>query len=259
MDIQGIINGISQYGPTLAKGLTTLVLGLWAINKFTDFVNSAMIRRKMDDSIRPFFASSIKVGLKVLLIITVAGMFGFETTSFIAVFGALAFAVGSALSGSLGHFASGVLILLFRPYKVGDLIKIQEHEGTVDEIQVFNTVLRTVTNKVVIIPNGIITQGVITNISNQGELRVDLDIYTRANTDIDLVKKTIQQVAEGCPLILKPKQIDILLHEINDGKMHFIVRVWCLSEYNWDVYYFLQEQIKKSFDLNGIKTPKLNG
>ncbi len=257
MDINGFIANIQQFGPTLAKGLATLLIGLWAINKLTDRVNASMLRRKLDDSIRPFFANAMNVGLKVLLLITVAGMFGLETTSFIAVFGALAFAVGSALSGSLGHFASGVLILLFRPYKVGDLVKIQENEGTIDEIQLFNTVLRTVNNKKVIIPNGVITQGTITNVSGQGELRVDLNIYTTHKTDIDAVKKVVQYVAENCPLIVKPKQIDILVHEVSNGQIHFIVRVWCLSEYYWDVYYYMQEQIKKAFDQNEIQTPEV--
>ncbi len=255
MEINTFIQNIQQYGPTLAKGLATLLLGLWAINKLTDWVNASMIRRKLDDSIRPFFASALNVALKVILVVTVAGMFGIETTSFIAVFGALAFAIGSALSGSLGHFASGVLILLFRPYKVGDLVKIHEHEGTVDEIQVFNTVLRTNTNKKIIIPNGIITQGSITNVSGQGELRVDLNILTTPNTDIDEVKRIVQQVAETCPLVVRPKQVEVLVHEVIKDQMHFIVRVWCVSEYYWDVYYYMQEHIKKNFDQNGIKTP----
>jgi small conductance mechanosensitive channel len=258
MNINDILISIQNYGPTLAKGLATLFIGLWAINKVTDWVNASMLRRKLDESLRPFFATSLKIGLRVLLLITVASLFNIETTSFIAVFGALAFAIGSALSGSLGHFASGVMILLFRPYKVGDLVKIQDNEGTIDEIQVFNTVLRTVTNKRIIIPNGIITQGTITNISGQGELRVDLNIYTVTNTDIDTVKKTIQQVAETCPLIVKPKQIDVLVHEVIKGQIHFIVRVWCLSEYYWDVYYYMQEQIKKSFDQNEIQVPQFH-
>jgi small conductance mechanosensitive channel len=253
--IHVFIKAMEQYGPNLAKGLATLLVGLWAINKITDWVNASMLRRKVDDSIRPFFRSIINIGLKVMLLITVAGMFNIQTTSFIAVFGAMAFAIGSALSGSLGHFASGVMILLFRPYKVGDRIRIKDDEGTVDEIEVFNTVLRTSTNRRVIIPNGIITQGTITNISGQGELRVDMNVYTKKTESIDKVRTVIQQAVESCHLILKPKQIDILVNEVSKGQIHFIVRVWCLSEYYWDTFYSVQEIIKKAFDANGIETP----
>lgn len=256
MDYQVYINQIMHAAPLVAKGLITLFLGFWGANKLADMVKSSMTRRKIDENVRPFLVSGLNIGIKVLIIITVAGMFGIETTSFIAIITALAFAVGSALSGSLGHFASGVLILMFRPYKVGDLVQIGDCVGTVDEIQIFNTVLHTLDNKRVIIPNGNITQGSITNVSAQGELRVDMNIYTDIDADVETVKQIIQGAADRCPLIIKPKQVDILLHDFKEGASHFIVRAWCVSEYYWDVYYFMQEQIKKDFAKANIKMPK---
>jgi small conductance mechanosensitive channel len=240
MDYQIYIDQIMRSAPLVAKGLLTLVIGFWGANKVSDVLKTSMTRRKVDENVRPFLLSGLNIGIKVLVLITVAGMFGIETTSFIAVFAAMAFAIGSALSGSLGHFASGVLILMFRPYKVGDLVQIGDCTGTVDEIQLFNTVLRTLDNKKVIIPNGNITQGSITNIS----------------ADVDTVKNTIQAVAERCPLIIKPKQIDILLHESKNGASQYLVRAWCVSEYYWDVYYFMQEQIKKDLAKADVKMPR---
>ncbi len=257
MDYQIYIDQIMRSAPLVAKGLLTLVLGFWGANKLADIVKSSLTRRKVDENVRPFLVSALNVGIKVLVIITVAGMAGIETTSFIAIITALAFAVGSALSGSLGHFASGVLILMFRPYKVGDLVKIGDFTGNVDEIQIFNTILRTLDNRRIIIPNGNITQGSITNISAQGELRVDIDIYVDIDADVELVKKTIKEVAESCSLIIRPKQVDILLHEFKNGNSHYIVRAWCVSDYYWDVFYFMQENIKKNLVKSGVKMHRL--
>jgi small conductance mechanosensitive channel len=256
MDYQIYLDQIMRTAPMMVKGLLTLMIGFWIANKISDTAKSSMTRRKVDENVRPFLISALNIGIKVLILITVASMFGIETTSFIAVITALAFAVGSALSGSLGHFASGVLIQIFRPYKVGDVVKIGDLTGTVDEIQIFNTILRTFDNRMIIIPNGNITQGSITNISSQGELRVDMDIYTDIDADVDTVKQAIQQVAERCALIMKPKQVDILLHESKEGYSRYIVRAWCVSEYYWDVYYFMQENIKKELAKSGVKMPQ---
>lgn len=256
MDYQVYIDQIMRSAPIVVKGLLTLVVGFWGANKLSDLVKATLTRRKVDENVRPFIISGLNIGIKVMVIITVAGMFGIETTSFIAVLTAIAFAVGSALSGSLGHFASGVLILLFRPYKVGDLVKVGDFTGTVEEIQTFNTILRTLDNRRIIIPNGNITQGSITNISGQGELRVDIDVYTDINADFDTVKIAIQAATENCPLIIRPKQVDILLHEFKEGHARYIVRAWCVSEYYWDVYYYLQENIKKNLHKAGVEMPQ---
>ena len=163
-------NAAIQYAPTVALALLTWLVGSWIINWLLRLLTDVMTKRNLDSSVRPFLVSIVEVGLKVMLLLTVAGMFGVQTTSFIAIFAALAFAIGTALSGSLAHFASGVLVLIFKPYKVGDLVTVAGQTGTVTAIQVFNTVLLTLDNKKIIVPNGAVTSGVITNISGQGQI-----------------------------------------------------------------------------------------
>jgi small conductance mechanosensitive channel len=244
-----------QYAPTLLMAILTLIIGLWIIGQITNLVGKLMVNRGIDINVRPFFTSIVNVGLKIMLMLTVAEMFGIKTTSFIAIFGALAFAVGMALQGSLGHFASGVLLLIFKPYKVGDLISVQGQTGEVESIQVFNTVLKTLDNKRIIIPNGVATSGVITNISGQGKIRVDMQFNTAASENIDKVRNAVRQVAASCPYILKDEPVDVLVNGHEIGITKYDVRPWCKSEHYWDVYYFMQENIKRSFESNGIKSP----
>ncbi|MFZ4544381.1 MAG: mechanosensitive ion channel family protein [Saprospiraceae bacterium] len=258
IDYQNYQDQLFHIVPLFFKGLFTLIAGFWGANKLSELVRVSLAKRKIDENIRPFFVSLVNVGLKILVIISVASMFGIETTSFIAVITALAFAVGSALSGSLGHFASGVLILLFKPYKVGDLVKIGEYSGTVEEIQIFNTILLTLDNRKIIIPNGSVTQGSIINISGQGVLRVDVNVYTDIDEDFDMVKRTLLIVTEKCQMIIPEKSTDVLLQESKEGYNHFVVRVWCRSEYYWEVYYFLQENIKKAMSSEAIRFHRPN-
>ena len=156
-NLEELSSMITSYAPQVIGAILTLIIGFWIIGRITSVIKRAMEKRGFDPTIRPFLASLIDVGLKVLLLLSVASMFGIETTSFVALFGALAFAIGMALQGSLGHFASGVLLfLIFKPYKVGDLVDVGGgNVGTVKEIQVFNTVLVTLDNKHIIVPNGV--------------------------------------------------------------------------------------------------------
>lgn len=215
-----------------------------------------MRKRGAEASVIPFVTSIIMVLLKVMVLISVAGMFGIETTSFIALLGGAGLAVGLALQGSLAHFASGVMILFFRPYKVGDLVSIAGFTGTVDSITVFNTILKTVENKHIIIPNGSVTSGAITNISGQGTIRVDMQYAVSSAEDIDKVRRVVQSVADASPLILKEPAIDILVNGHEIGITKFDVRPWCRSEHYWDVYYYMQENVKKQFVVNGVQAPK---
>lgn len=244
------------YAPTLVMALVTWFAGHWFINKLTGVMSSLMDKRGMDRSVTPFLVSIIEVGLKVMLMLSVAGMFGIQTTSFIAIFSALVFAVGTALSGSLGHFASGVLLLIFRPYKVGDLVTLAGQTGTVKEIQVFNTVLMTPDNRSIIIPNGNITSNIITNSSGHGNIRVDMTFCVAGDSDIDYVRSVIQEVANNCPQILKDPSVDIYVNKLPVGMIEMAVRPWCKNENFWDVYFYMQENIKKTFDKKGIEFPK---
>lgn len=243
------------YAPKILLALITLIIGLKAITWISGMLQKVLRNRHVDESIIPFLGSVLSVLLKIVLLISVAGMFGIETTSFVALIGGAGLAVGLALQGSLGHFASGVLVLIFKPYKVGDLVSVAGFTGEVEEIQVFTTVLKTLDNKRIIIPNGSITSGPITNISGQGEIRVDMQYNVSNAESIDKVKQVVKQVSDSCPYILKDKETDVLVNSLETGIIKFDVRPWCKSEHYWDVYYFMQENIKRQFDAQGVIAP----
>lgn len=244
------------YTPKLVLALLTLIVGFWIANKVAAFVAKTLRKRGAEETVVPFLTSIINVMLKVMVLISVAKMFGVETTSFVAILGAAGLAIGLALQGGLSHFASGVLILIFRPYKVGDLVSIAGFTGVVESIQVFNTTLKTPDNKHVIIPNGSVTGGPITNISGQGQIRVDMQFAVSGSEDIDKVRRVIQATADASPLILRTPPIDILVNGHEVGITKFDVRPWCKSEHFWDVYYYMQENVKKQFVLQGVVAPK---
>ena len=215
-----------------------------------------MKNKGMDETIRPFLSSLVSVGLKVMLLLTVANMFGIETTSFIAIFGALAFAIGMALQGSLGHFASGVMLLTFRPYRVGDLVEIGGgNVGTVEGIQIFNTVLATLDNKRIIVPNGVVTSNIITNISGQGNIGVELTFGIGYNDSIDKAREIILRVGKECEWILDDPAQGVVVAELGDSSVNLATRPFCNSDYYWDTFFYMQEHVKKAFDAEGISIP----
>lgn len=243
------------YAPKVLLAILTLIIGFWIANKITGLVSSILRRRKADETVIPFLSSIVGVLLKVVVLISVAGMFGIQTTSFVALLASAGLAVGLALQGSLGHFASGVLLLTFRPYKVGDLVTISGFTGEVESIQVFNTVLKTLDNKRIIIPNGAVTSAPMTNISGQGTIRVDMQFSVSELESIDKVKKVAQEVSDANPLILKDPGTDILVNSLEKGITKFAIRPWCKSEHYWDVYYYMQENIKRQFTAQGVLAP----
>lgn len=254
-DMAQISEMLVAYAPKVVGAIITLIIGFWLAGMITRVARKAMKSRGMDDTIIPFLCSLISVGIKILVLLSVAGMFGIETTSFVAIFGAMAFAIGMALQGSLGHFASGVMLLTFRPYKVGDLVDLGGNVGVVEEIGIFNTVLMTPDNKRLIIPNGVVTGGVITNISGQGEIRVDMTFGIGYNDDIDKARSIMQGVIKSCPQVDQSKPADIFVSELADSSVNFTVRPWANSAHYWDVYFYLNENIKKAFDKEGVSIP----
>jgi len=246
---------ITLYAPKVVGAILTLVIGFWIVGRLTNIVRKQLGRSKMDASVQPFLVSLVSVGLKVLVLLSVASMFGIQTTSFIAIFSALAFAVGIALQGSLGNFASGVLILTFKPYRVGDLVDLNGHIGHVREIQVFNTHLITLDNRRIIIPNGMITSNVITNISGQGTMGVDMTFGIGYSDDIDKARSIIEKVAADCPQVLDDPKPLIAVSAHADSSINFLVRPWCKSGDYWPVYYYMHEHVKKEFDNAGVGIP----
>lgn len=248
----GDIYGMAKTG---IIAILTLVLGFMIIKWVINVVKKTMESRDVDKDLRPFLASIMETGLKIALVITVAGQFGADTASFIAILGGMAFAIGMALQGSLGHFASGVLILLFKPYRTGDRVDIQGHMGVVDEIQIFNTILLTRDNRKIILPNGTITNGAITNISGQGEIKVVMSFGIGYGDDIDKARATIQKVADACPHILHEKPVDIFVEALGDSSVNFAVRPWAKSDDYWPVHFYMHEHVKKAFNRDGIGIP----
>ena len=254
-NLDKISDMIVEYTPRVIGAILTLIIGFWIIGRVTNLVRRTMKKREVDATIRPFLASLVDIVLKVLLLLSVASMFGVETTSFVAMFGAIAFAIGLALQGSLGHLASGILLLIFKPYEVGDLVEIEGETGVVQAIHLFNTILLTLDNKKVIIPNGVVTGGVTKNISGQGEIRVDMTYGIGYDDDIDQARKVIQEVADSCPQVLKDRPVDIFVCEHADSSINFAVRPWAKSQHYWDVYFYMHEHIKKAFDKAGVGIP----
>ncbi|MGH1434660.1 MAG: mechanosensitive ion channel family protein [Lewinella sp.] len=255
-DLDKLSELVTAYGTKVIGAVLTLIIGFWIVGRITSAMDKGMMKKGIDETIRPFLSSLVNVGLKVMLLLAAASMFGIETTSFIAIFSALAFAVGLALQGSLGHFASGVLLLTFRPYKVGDLVTIGGGEtGTVKGIQIFNTVLVTLDNKHIIVPNGVVTSNVITNISGQGIIGVELTFGIGYNDSIDKAREIILAVGKECPWILDDPAQGVVVGELADSSVNLNTRPFCNSEHYWDTFFYMQEHVKKGFDAGGVSIP----
>ena len=244
-----------EYLPSVAGAIATLIIGFWLAAVLTGVARRRMQKREVDPSLIPFLCSLISIGFKILVLLSAAAMFGIEATSFVAVFGALAFAIGMALQGNLSHMAAGVMILFFKPFKVGDFIVTQGYSGTVSEIQIFNTTLTTLDNRVIIIPNGAITSGPLENLSANPMRKVPMTFGIGYSDDIDKARNVIEEVVASCPQIDHTQPVDILVSELADSSVNFAVRPWCKTEDYWAVYFYLTEQIKKAFDQKGIGIP----
>jgi len=235
--------------------ILTLVIGFWVIRKIVS-IFARTTEKKVDKSLSNFLASLLGILLKVMLIISVASMFGINTTSFIAIFSALTVGIGMALNGSIGHFASGVMLMLFKPFKIGDLVEIGGgHTGTVEAINAFNTTLATLDNKRIIIANSNVTDNTITNISGQGIVGVELTFGIGYTDSIDEARKIILEVGKNCPHILDDPAQGVVVGELADSSVNLNTRPFCKSEDYWDTLFYLQEHVKKEFDKAGIGIP----
>jgi len=244
-----------EYAPKLALAIITLLIGLWVIRGVTKLTKASMERSKTDPTLIPFIGSLISWGLKALLFISVASMIGIATTSFVAVLGAAGLAIGLALQGSLANFAGGVLVMVFKPYKVGDLIESQGHLGVVKEVQIFNTILTSPQSKRIIIPNGATSNGSIINYTAEGKIRVDLTIGVSYNADIDKTKAVLMDVLLANTKVMKDPEPFVGVLEMADSSVNFAVRPHCAPEHYWDVFFGVNEALKKSLDANDISIP----
>lgn len=251
-----LLAAITQYGGKIVLALIVLFVGRMLIGKITALIAHVMDKRKIDRDVQPFLLSLITVLLNVMLLLSIAGIVGIQTTSFVAVLGAASLAIGFALQGSLANFAGGVLILIFKPYRVGDLISAQGFTGVVEGVQIFNTVLVTPDNKTIILPNGPLSTSPITNISGKGKIRVDMVFAAGGQNGVDAIRASIKKVIDACPTALKNVEHDILVTKLTENAIFFDVRVWTPSATFWDTYYYVNEGISKQYALDGIGAPQ---
>jgi small conductance mechanosensitive channel len=255
-----IINFGIEYLPKLIGGIVVLIIGLWVIKLISKGVAKSLAKSSIDQSLIPFLKSITTIILKVLLAITVMGMIGIEMTSFVAIIGAAGLAVGLALSGTLQNFAGGVVILILKPFKLGDFIEAQGYTGTVKEISIFSTMLNTPDKKLVIIPNGPLSTGALTNYSAEPLRRVDWTFGIAYGDDVENFKRAIKQFIAEDERILKEPAILIGLSELADSSVNFVVRVWVDSADYWSVFFDMNEKVYTKFpdyDLN-IPFPQMD-
>ena len=250
-----ITEQVIEYLPKLALALVTLVIGLYLIKLFIKFIVRILTAKKVDESLRPFFTTLISIILKVLLLISVRGMIGIEMTSFIALLGAVGLSIGMALSGSLQHFAGGVLLLIYKPFSKGDFIEAQGHKGTVMELRIFNTVLNTLDNKVVFIPNGPLSTGPIVNYTLESTRRIDSVFSISYADDIAKAKSIILNVINSNEKILKEPVVVIGVKELGASSVNIESRVWVKTDDLVEMTFFMNEAVKNEFDKNGISIP----
>ena len=258
-NLQGYVQKLSnlavEYGPKLLLAIIVLIVGLWIIKLVVRAMNKTMERSNIDISLRKFLSSLFGIILKVLLLISVASMIGIATTSFVAILGAAGLAVGLALQGGLANFAGGVIILIFKPFKVGDFIDAQGYMGTVNEITIFTTVLKTPDNKTVIIPNGALSNGSMVNFSTEPRRRVDMVFGIGYGDSIEKTKSVLSKLVDADARILKDPAPQIVVGELGDNSVNFTVRVWCESANYWGVFFDTHEKVKLAFDEEGISIP----
>ena len=243
------------YIPKLALAIVVLLVGLWLVKRLVKMMNKGMERSSTEPTLAKFLGNLVSIGLKVLLLISVASMIGIETTSFIAILGAAGLAIGLALQGTLANFAGGVLVLLFRPYKVSDFVEAQGVTGTVREIQIFNTIINTGDNKRIIVPNGIISNGIITNFSAEPTRRVDLVFGIGYHDDLAKAKAILARLASENSRSLEEPAPLVVVSELADSSVKFTVRVWVNAADYSSLYFDLTEKVKLTFDQEGISIP----
>ncbi|TCI84947.1 mechanosensitive ion channel family protein [Tenacibaculum sp. M341] len=250
-----IKNLLFEYAPKVVSALVILIIGLWIIGILTRTAKKIMEKRDLDVSLRGFLSSLIGWALKIFLFVTVAGQLGVETTSFAAIIAAAGLAIGMALQGSLSNFAGGALIMVFRPFKVGDYIEAQGEQGVVKDIQIFTTKINTVDNKEVILPNGALSNGNIINYSSEEKRRVDITFGVSYDADIKQTKEVLSKVINNTPYTINDPAPAVMVGELADSSVNFITRTWVKSADYWDAYFYIMENMKIALDEAGIEIP----
>jgi small conductance mechanosensitive channel len=244
-----------EYTPKVLMALAVLIIGLLIIKVFVNTTKKVLTNKEVDITLQKFLLNLLNWVLKILLFITVVAKLGIETTSFAAILASAGLAIGLALQGSLANFAGGILIIIFKPIKIGDFIEAQGVSGTVKEIEIFTTKLNTTDNKEIIIPNGALSNGNIVNYSTEATRRVDFTFGVGYDSDIKKTKEVISHVINSHPLVLKEPAPAVNLSELADSSINFFTRGWVKKEDYWTVKFDVLEQTKEALDAAGIEIP----
>lgn len=253
--LNSISTGVGDWGLSLIGALVSLIIGLWIVRLIMKAISKGFEKSKVDESLKPFLITLIGFGLKALLFITIAQIVGVPMTSFAVLLGGVGIAIGAAFNGSLGHLASGVMLLIFRPFKVTDLIEVNGELGFVKEISVFVTVLETFQNKTVIIPNGTITANKIVNYTTKGNLRVDMPFGIRYGTDINKAKEIVLEVLNNDSNVLKDPQPRIAVNNLGKDGVELLALPYSSVEGYWDVYWDTRQKIVEALGAAGYEAP----
>ena len=246
---------VIEYGIALITAVAIIVIGFWLVKRIKKIMAKFFIKKDFDPSLETFLMSLTSIALRILVIITALSQLGIEMTSFVALLGEAGIAIGMAFSGTLSNLAGGVMILFFKPYKVGDYIEAQGEIGHVKELQIFNTILITLDNKTVIIPNGPLANGNMTNYSTQTNRRVDFVVGIAYGDSYDTAKETLLKFVKEDPRIMDEEDNFIGLGELADSSVNLTLRVWCKTEDYWGVFFTMNERIYKEFGDRGLNIP----
>lgn len=259
MDMQKLLDIgydlIFIYGPKLLMAIVIWFIGLWIIKIALKGVKRGLEKGNYDLSLKKFLVNLLNWTFKIVLIVVVLGTVGIETTSFAAILAAAGLAIGLSLQGSLANFAGGILIMIFKPFKVGDTIQAQGEFGTVKEIEIFTTKLKSPDNKEIIIPNGTLSNGNITNFTSHDMRRIDFTFGVGYDSNIKQTKELLMAQLISHPKVLKEPAPVVSLNQLADSSINFIVRPWVKTDDYWDVYFDIMESTKEALDAAGIEIP----
>lgn len=248
-------NYMINYFPKIAGAIILYIIGSWLIKRVSFLLKKILLNKEYDASLQTFLVSLVRVFLTILLLVTVAGVLGADTTAFSALIVGAGVAIGSALNGTLGNFAGGVMMLVFKPFKIGDLIEAQGVTGVVTEQGVFSTTILTPENKTVFIPNGPLSTNTIVNYTTHGNLRVDITMAIALDANVEKAKKVALDTINKHPKVLKTPEASVFLDSVKDGMAVLAIRPFCEQPDYWDVYYGCTEAIKNAFLENAIAGP----
>ncbi len=253
--VEKAVDGGYNLGRNLLVAIVVYFVGQWIIKRLNKIFSKLLRARNVEPSLRGFLENLISISLRVLLFIVIIGLLGIETSSFIALFASAGVAVGMAMSGTLQNFAGGVMILLFRPFKVGDFIEAQGYAGTVKEIKIFSTIINTVDNQTIIIPNTQLSNAMMKNYSQESKRRVDLTVSVAYGSSFDETEKELREICAKDSRILKDPDVFVGLLTMAESSIDLTVRAWVKSEDYWDVYFDLNKAIYTTFTEKGINIP----